>query len=106
MLEQVHFVIETLLSRPDGWRAVVREMVAQWPLAAPGELVLTLVTAASHIEETFAPGSPSREAADRAWRLAALLGADLYAMQVMQLPLRHAEDLRQYWAVDPYFRDL
>ncbi len=105
-MDQVHFAIGTLLGQPDGWRAVVREMVAAWPEAPAGELILTLVTAASEIEGMFAPGSPSREASDHAWRLAALLGVDLYAMEAIGLPRGTAGDFAAYWRIDPYFRDL
>jgi len=105
-MERVHFAIGQLLGSPEGWRAVVREMVAAWPDAPPGELILTLVTAASEIEDMFAPGSPSREASEHGWRLAALLGVDLYAMEAIGMPHRRATDFTAYWRIDPYFRDL
>lgn len=105
-MDKVHFAIGALLGEPEGWRAVVREMVAAWPDAPAGALILTLVTAASEIEGMFAPGSPSREASDHAWRLAALLGVDLYAMEAIGLPRGKAGDFVAYWRIDPYFRDL
>lgn len=105
-MEKVHFAIERLLEAPDGWRSVVRDMVRAWPDAPPTELIYALAAAASELEATFGPGSPAREDAAQAWRLAALLGADLYAMQAMDLPHARAAELETYWAVDPYFRDL
>ncbi len=105
-MDKVHFAIEALLSGPEGWRPLVREMVARWPEAPAGELVFALVSAASEIEAMFAAGSPSREASDQAWRLAALLGVDLYAMEAVGLARGRAGDLAAYWRIDPYFRDL
>jgi len=105
-LDRVQFAVERLLDAPAGWRPLVREMVARWPEAPAGELILTLVTAATEIEAMFGPGSPAREGAGHGWRLAGLLGADLYAMQAVGMPHRRAGDLPGYWAIDPYFRDL
>jgi len=105
-LDKVHFAIEQLLDAPDGWRAAVREMVHRWPDVPAAELIFTLASAASEIEAMFAPGSPAREGADHGWRLAALLGVDLYAMESIGLPRARAADFAGYWAVDPYFRDL
>ena len=105
-VDKVHFVIGRLLGAPDGWRALVRDMVATWPDAPATELIYAIVTAASEIEGTFAPGSPSRDASGHAWRLAALLGVDLYAMEALGLPHRRAGDFTVYWQIDPYFRDL
>lgn len=102
----VEFVIERLLDAPDGWRPLVREMVARWPETPAGEVILAVVTAASEIERMFGPGSPAREGAAQGWRLAALLGVDLYAMVALGLPHATAGDLARYWKIDPWFRDL
>lgn len=105
-LDKVHFAIEHLLEAPDGWRAVVRDMVGRWPDAPASELIFALVSAATEIEAMFAPGSPSRDGAEHGWRMAALLGVDLYAMEAIGLPRAVARDFARYWAIDPYFRDL
>lgn len=105
-LDKVHFAIAQLMGAPDGWRSLVRDMVARWPDAPATELIYAIVAAATEIERTFAAGSPSREAADHGWRLAALLGTDLYAMEIIGLPRDRAADLAAYWQIDPYFRDL
>lgn len=105
-LEKVHFAIEQLLDTPEGWRPLVRNLVARWPDAPAAELVYVLVSAATEIEATFADGSPAREAAAKAWRLAALLGVDFYAMDAAGLPRDRAADMVDYWNIDPYFRDL
>ena len=99
--------LESLLRSQDGWRRVVRDMVAETPDLPPLELIFVLVNAASTIEDVFAPGSPSRPAADQAMRLAALLGTDLYAMQALGLPMARAADLLAYWrAHDDFFLTL
>ncbi len=105
-LDKVHFAIERLLDAPDGWRPLVREMVTRWPEAPAGELVYALVTAAAEIEAMFSPGSPARDGAAQGWRLAALLGVDFYAMDILGLPHGRAGDLPGYWKIDPWFRDL
>lgn len=105
-LERVEFAIGQLLAAPDGWRPLVREMAERWPEAPAGELILALVTAAAEIEGMFGPGSPARDGARQGWRLAGLLGADLYAMDAVGLPRATAADLARYWKIDPYFRDL
>lgn len=106
VLDKVHFAIEHLLDAPDGWRPLVRELVARWPEAPAAELVYVLVTAAAEIEAMFGPGSPAREGAAQGWRLAALLGVDFYAMERLGLPRARARDLPGYWKIDPWFRDL
>lgn len=105
-LDKIHFAIEQLLDAPDGWRGLVRDMVARWPEAAASEMIFTLASAASEIEAMFAKGSPSRDGAEHGWRIAALLGVDLYAMEVIGLPRARARDFAGYWRIDPYFRDL
>lgn len=104
--EKVHFAIERLLDTPDGWRPLVREMVGRWPEAPAGELILALVTAAAEIEAMFGPGSPARDGAAQGWRLAGLLGVDLYAMQAVGMAHAKAADLPRFWTIDPWFRDL
>ncbi|MGB7268076.1 MAG: hypothetical protein WBC90_00995 [Albidovulum sp.] len=104
--DKVHYAIEHLLQSPDGWRAVVRGLVERWPDALATELIFTLVSAASEIEKMFAPGSPSCEGAEHGWKIAALLGVDLYAMQSIGMPHTHARDFTGYWKIDPYFKEL
>lgn len=105
-MEKVHFAITRLMAAPEGWRSLVRDMVERWPDALATELIFAISSAASQIEATFGPGSPSREAAERGWRLAALIGSDLYAMQEIGLPSVRAGDLKAYWRIDPFFRTL
>lgn len=104
--DKVHLAIEHLLRVPDGWRVVVRDLVQRWPDAPATELIFTLVSAATEIEAMFAQGSPACEGAAHGWRLAALLGVDLYAMQTIGLPHAKAGDFTAYWKIDPYFARL
>ncbi len=105
-LDKTHFAIEHLLAAPDGWRGLVRAMVSRWPDAPASEMIFALASAAAEIEAMFAKGSPSREGAEHGWRMAALLGVDLYAMEAIGLPRTRARDFVGYWRIDPYFRDL
>lgn len=105
-LDKVQFAIERLLDAPEGWRPLVREIVARWPEAPAGQVILAIVAAATEVERMFGPGSPSREGAAQGWRLAALVGADLCAMEALGLPHATAGDLQRYWKIDPWFLDL
>jgi len=96
--------IETLLHGPDGWRPLARDLVALWPEAPPLELIFAIVSAAEAIETMFAPGSPALAGAEAGYRVAALLGVDLFAMQSLGLPHHTAAHFTAYWRADPWFR--
>ncbi|AMY70844.1 hypothetical protein [Frigidibacter mobilis] len=96
--------IETLLNGPGGWRPLARNLVAAWPDAPPLELVFAIVSAAEAIETMFAPGSPALAGAEAGYKVAALLGVDLFAMQSLGLPHHTAADFTSYWHADPWFR--
>lgn len=101
------FCIERLLAASDGWRSVVRDMAERWPDAPPMDMVFALVAAAEAIAGLFGPAGPAREAATQAWRLAALLSLDVYAMDRSGHPKARAADCLEYWrANDRYFLDL
>ena len=104
--DRVNFAIERLMEPGEGWRALVREMVAHWPDVAPLEIGFSLVGAAAAIEANFAPGSPAREAALHGYRLAALLSMDVHAMDLLGMAHARAGDLAQYWEIDPFFARL
>ncbi|WP_163535508.1 hypothetical protein [Frigidibacter albus] len=96
--------IETLLDGPDGWRPLGRDLVARWPEARALELIFAIVSAAEAIETMFAPGSPALASAAAGYKVAALLGVDLFAMQSLGLPHHAAADFIAYWRSDPWFR--
>lgn len=101
------FALETLLSTPEGWRGLVRDAALRWPDAPPLAIVFAMVNASAQIEAIFAEGSPARSSAQHGFRLAGLLSADLYAMQVLGLPHGRAGDLCRYWrSHDDYFLTL
>jgi hypothetical protein len=101
------FCIERLLAGSEGWRGVVRDIAARWPNVPPMEMVLALVSAAEAIAGLFGPAGPAREAATHAWRLAALLALDVYAMERSGHAHARASDCLDYWrSKDRYFLDL
>ena len=93
-----------LLDGPNGWRPLARNLVAVWPAAPALELIFAIVSAAEAIETTFAPGSPAIAGAAAGYKVAALLGVDLFAMQSLGLPHHAAADFTAYWRADPWFR--
>jgi len=103
---RIAYAIERLLAPEHAWRGLVREMVALWPEEPPLEIALSITSAAAAIEDSFAPGSPSREAAMTGYRLAALIGVDFYAMQILGMPHGRAADLSAYWEIDPFLAKL
>ena len=103
---RVSFAIEWLLASGEQWRGLVRELVRCWPDEPPLELSLTLVAAASAIEQSFSPTGPSGQAAMHGYRLAALLSVDFYAMQLLDMPRERAADFLAYWEIDPFFARL
>ena len=105
--DMTEFCIERLLSSVNGWRSVVRDMAARWPDAPPMDMVFALVAAAEAIAGLFGPAGPAREAATQAWRLAALLSLDIYAMERSGHAHARAADCIAYWQErDRYFLDL
>lgn len=104
--DRVNFAIERLMEPGEGWRALVREMVARWPDVAPLEIAFSLVAAAAAIEANFSAESPAREGAEIGYRLAALVSVDFYAMQLLGLARTRAGDFLAYWEQDPFFARL
>ncbi|MDV7271496.1 hypothetical protein RYZ20_11350 [Thioclava sp. A2] len=103
---RVSFAIERLLAPGADWRGLVRDLVKRWPDEPPLELSLTLVAAASAIEQSFSSVGPSGQAAMHGYRLAALLSVDFYAMQLLDMPRERAADFLAYWEIDPFFARL
>ena len=102
--QMTEFAVAALLADGDGWRHVARDLAARWPDVPPLEIVFVLSTAAEAIGDLFMPedsaGAPGRVA----WRLAALVASDVYAMQRLGLACATAADMVAYWRDhDPYF---
>jgi len=101
------FAIAGLLAAPDGWRSIVRDIAARWPDVPPLEITFVLVSAAEAISDLLAVDDPSRDVGAHAWRVAALLAADVYAMERLGLPRETAADLFAYWKrYDSFFLNL
>jgi len=107
-LDQItHYAIETLFGNDDGWRSLTRDLVHLWPDAGILEICFALVVAASAVESNFNANSPSRAQSAQAYRLAALVSADLYAMAAIGGYGSRARDLASYWRDhDSYFLTL
>ena len=97
------FAIAYLLTGRGTARRLVRELAERWPDRPALEYALVLSLAANGIEETLTGDEAARASLD-AWRMAALVGVDLYDAQALHLPHRTGADLIAYWqSHDPFF---
>lgn len=95
----VHF----LLAKQGEVRLLPHALAKAGPDRPALELVFTLSVAAGSIQQVLQGEALSPRAAE-AWRVAALVGADLYMMQLLGLPTHTAADLLAYWqAHDRFF---
>jgi len=90
------FAIDFLLSGRGSARALPRELATRWPARLALEYVLVLALTANGIEGTLT-GTEAEGLARETWRMAALLGVDLYDAQALGLPHRTGADLLRYW---------
>ncbi len=104
----VEYALSELLSGSDRRRrALVRNLCGRWPDQPALEIVFALTSAASRIEDNLDRESSSAEIATYGYRLAALLAADVFAVESMRKTLVKADDLLHFWRrVDPYFLEL
>ncbi len=97
------YAINFLLAGHGSARQLAVNLAERIPENPPLELVFILSITASGIEETFAGEGTAGLAAD-SWRIAALLGVDLYMMQNQGHAHAKCRDLLTYWqTVDRYF---
>lgn len=97
------FAINFLLTDRGPPRRLSWELATRWPARPALEYVLVLSLAANGIEDTFT-GDEAGRRAQEAWRMAALLGVDLFDAQSLGLPHHSGADLIAYWrAQDPGF---
>lgn len=105
--DMIHYAITTLFDGDDGWKVVTRELVRRWHYVEGLQVCFTLVAAANAIEESFNYDSPACERSKQAYRLAALVSADLFGMAAVGGYGTKARDLEDYWRkYDPYFLKL
>jgi len=101
--ELAEFAIDFLLSGHGSARQLLAVLVQRWPQKPALEYVLVLSLAASGIENILTGGEAERLSRD-AWRMAALIGADLYDAQALGMAHYSGHDLIRYWrAHDPLF---
>ena len=93
------FALERLLEGPGTWHDLSRELALRWPEAPVGEIIMALTTAARTIESHFLRGGPAHDSAVHGYRLAALVGLDLYALQVVGVTAPLGRDLTAWWDV-------
>ena len=97
------FAIEYLLSGRGSARRLVAVLAERWPARPALEFVLVLSLAANSIEDMLGGDEAARISQD-AWRMAALLGVDLFDAQALGLPHYSGADLLAYWrGHDPFF---
>lgn len=99
------FAIETLLARDrDATGSLVRRMAQRWPDQPALAVVFAITQAAAHIEDNLDEGRATDGAALVAYRLAAVIAADVFALQAMGQAAPVARDLLHFWRrVDGYF---
>ena len=104
--EMAEFAINYLLTGRGPLQRLTRELARGWPARPALEYVLVLSLAANGIEDTFT-GDETGRLAQEAWRMAALVGVDLFDAQSLGLPHQTGADLIAYWqAHDPDFAAL
>jgi hypothetical protein len=97
------FAIEFLLSRRGTARQLIAVLAERWPTRPALELMLVMSLAANGIEDMLSGDTAAQITLDT-WRMAALLGVDLFDAQSLGLPHHSAADLLAYWrGHDPYF---
>ena len=87
-------------------RKMVREMARSWPNESALGIAFAITSGAATFEDIV--DSPNaKTSAQLGYRLAALVSADIYAIEAMgQVPAK-GQDLMHFWRrVDPYFLNL
>lgn len=103
----IDFAIAQVSDTPDGYRAVVRDMAKQWPDATGAQMIFVLVSASHAIERVFGDNPDGHPEVQNTLRVAALLGSDLFALQLRGNFAPTGRDLGRYWAdSDPFFLHL
>lgn len=103
----VEFAIADLASGEDERiRSMVRNMAIRWPGEKALAICFALTCAAADLEDAMR-GETISTAANRAYKLAALVAADILAIEALKPAPARAEDLLHHWRrVDPYFLTL
>lgn len=103
----IDFAIVSVSNGPNGPHATVSELARRWPDETGLQLVYTLVSAATAIEQVFSGDQEEHVEAAQTMRMAALLASDLYAMQQLGFSAPTGRDLFRYWErYDPFFLEV
>jgi hypothetical protein len=103
----IDFAIARISDTPNGYRSVVRDMATEWPDVTGAQLVFVLVSSAHAIERVFDSAPEPRAEVQQAFRIAALLASDLFALQKRSNFAPTGRDLMSYWKdSDPFFLNL
>ncbi|GAB4261705.1 MAG: hypothetical protein Kow0013_06460 [Pararhodobacter sp.] len=109
--EQIDALTELVVQRllVDGVpaRRIAPEVAARLSAQTPGLPALCvsmpIMLAASAIEEMLGAGAQAKDIAQDAWRTAALIGAEVLALQSTGSPLPTVADLLAAWGDDAFF---
>ena len=104
----IEFALKQLLSDDErSRRALVRKMCTSNPSASAQAVVFAICNAASMIEDNFDARKDPKSLAAFGYKLAALVSADIYALEKMGKSPATAGDLLHFWRrVDGFFLDL
>lgn len=102
--QMVEFAVERLAQgNCKGTRSLVREIAVAWPNAPALGIVFALTTAAATIEDVIDTPT-SIQSAQVGYKLAALVSADIFALEAMGYCPATGQDLLHFWRrVDPFF---
>ena len=100
--DMIEHAMRVLLSDQQNARHLVWALVTQWTQVPPLQLVYVLSITAGTIEEMLAEPE-HRALAQEVWRMAGLVGVDLWMMQQMDLPATDLRDVMAYWLVHDRF---
>ncbi|MCP5036813.1 MAG: hypothetical protein GY945_04350 [Rhodobacteraceae bacterium] len=106
--DMIAFALEELLSGSEKRRrSLVRDMCIKWPSVPALSVVFALTSAASMAEDNIIQENAGHGIGPFAYKLAATLAADVYAIESMGHNPAHARDLLHFWRrVDGYFLEL
>lgn len=103
--EMISCALDDLLAHNEGQRhELLRRMCQRWPEESALTVCFALTSAAAMIDDCPAKGPVSDYRANFAYKIAAVLAADIFAAEHIAGHRAKAGDLLQFWhRVDPYY---
>ena len=89
---------QLLLETDQPLDSVASVLVQEWPLAPALEIGLAIASACDAIEQMYLPHAAMSARVAQGWRMAALIGGDVLALQMQGRPHQHARDLLAWWS--------